>query len=172
MKWFIIAGIVAAALVAFLVFVNPVLIAISSESGSRIESKVSLRDGGIVCELLLQNTKTAHYITELDIQRPVAETMKIGNPEGFRLEALPATKSDEKEWVDNWNRENVRFTGRLEITPGVPVTLFIPAATPALEGLEIRGQFETGKKFGNTISFFTVKPVRQPQDSNPVSSDD
>jgi hypothetical protein len=160
MKWFIIAGIVAAALVALLIVVNPILVAVSSEPGSRIESKVSLQDGGIVCELLLQNAKTDHYVTELDIKRPVAEMMKIGNPDGFRLEALPATESDDKEWVENWNRENVRFTGRFKITPGVAVTLFIPAVTPALEGLEIGGQFETGRKFGNTISFFTVKPSK------------
>ena len=160
MKWFIIAVIVAAVLVAFVVVVNPVLIAVSSGPGPRIESKVSLKDGAIACDLLLRNAKAERYITELKILRSASEMMKIGTPDGFRIEEMPATESDDKEWVKNWNRENVRFIGRLKIAPGVPVTLVIPASTSTLEGLEIGGQFETGKTFGNMISFFTAKPIK------------
>jgi hypothetical protein len=157
MKAVVITAAILVGIIAILFVVNPVLIAVRSGPGPRVEAKLSLREHAVACDLLLRDAKEDRYITELSLPRLVAEKVKIEAPEGFRAQPLEDAKSD-KAWLENWNRENIRFVGRVKIAPSVPALILFPVAIPRLEGLEIRGQYETGKTFGNMISFFHAKP--------------
>lgn len=157
MKKIIIAAVLFAGFALVLLVVNPVLVLIQDGPGSRIESKLSLEADAIVCDLRLRDAKEDRFITELSLSRPVAERLKIAAPAGFRAEPLADAKSD-PAWVENWNRENVRFTGRVRISPDMPLILTFPAAAASLESTEINGRFETGKTFGNVLGFFKARP--------------
>ena len=89
----------------------------------------------LVVELELSGETSGFKITDLNLRRDLAKTLGLTAPEGFEEELLPLEGSELNDpelvrFVDEWNAENIRWRGELEIVPATPIVLRIPASAP------------------------------------------
>ena len=89
----------------------------------------------IVVELELSGETSGYTITELSLGRELATKLGVSAPAGFEEELLPLEEEelDDPEsvrFVNEWNEENRRWTGGLEISPATPLVVRIPATYP------------------------------------------
>ena len=153
MKTFLIIAVVLV-VAAIWVLRRGVLVAVGGPIPA-VSSTVRSAEGALVGELTLSNSTAPHFVTSLSVPRNDAERLQLQPPAGFVAQPLPAEGAD-PAWVEEWNRENLRFVGRLELVPGVPTRLVMPASAAHDHGVTLKGQFENGRRFGGSIGFFSL----------------
>ncbi len=134
---------------------NPGLIMVTSGKLPSVVSSGAWEEKGLRCSLRLENTESSFFVTSLDLDRNTVERAHITPPFEFRAEPMPDDGGD-PEWVESWNRENVRYVGRLELRPNAETELLFPCAVNTGHKVLIKGQFTNGRKFGGSISFFRM----------------
>jgi len=156
MKTLLIALAIIALLVGVLFIANPVLMVLSSGGNPKVKSEAKVSDRELVARLTLTDAKSPMFVVSLVVPRDAADRIGIAAPSGFRVESLVDAKSD-PAWIENWNKENVRYVGKLQVVPESPVEVRFPLKSWQPPPFQIRGQFEAGRTFMNSMSFFHVK---------------
>ncbi len=148
--------VVVVLIVIVLFIINPVLMLVTQAKLPTVKSKAEIRNNSILCVVTLEDAKSPMFVTSLDAPRSLAEKMGLCPPEGFKEKPLQDRRSA-PEWIAKWNKENILFTGKYQIEPNIPVILKFAIKTAPDENLIIKGQFESGRKFGNMVAFFQIK---------------
>jgi hypothetical protein len=161
MKWIIISVCLLGLALFILFLINPMIALAASGPAIQVEAEVKKETNGYRASLKLINTDQVRYLTEFSLDKQTAAASGLKAPVGYRVEPLPYDRS-EQEWTDEWNNENVRFVGSLLLKPNELIELFLPCKDPELAIGKIQCTYETKKKFGNMMSFFTI----------PLSSDE
>ena len=89
----------------------------------------------IVVELDLAGADSKYRITDISVERGLAAVLGLSPPAGFREEPLPLEEEDKTDpatvnFIAEWNAENLRWVCDLEIAPGEPILVRIPATEP------------------------------------------
>jgi hypothetical protein len=156
MMTFLIVFCVLAALFVLLMFVNPVLMVILGGTASRVTSNVEVGSNELVVTLTLCDSESPRYIVSLDMPRTSAEEIGIGAPTDFRVEPLRDSRSD-PDWLEEWNRENIRFTGDVQLAPNTPTVFRFSLMRAPSNRFQIKGQLESGRTFFNSVTIFFIK---------------
>lgn len=137
-----------------LVFVGPA-------SGQQVSAVVARVVPNQQIVLAVNNPDKEQSITDITVPRSVAAQLALSPPAGFAEEPLPLSAAEAKdkelvEFVEQFNRENVRWVGSHLLKPQAVSELVLPARkTESLSGTL---QLEYARKvgFGGSISFFSV----------------
>jgi hypothetical protein len=156
MKKMVIAVAVIAGLLLVLLVVNPLLMVVISGGAPKVESDSRIANGELVARLTLTHSDAPMFVVSFDAPRHAVDKLGLGAPAGFRVEALSDEKSD-PAWLKDWNRDNVRYAGKLQIAPGIPVEVRFPIKSSQATPFRIGGQFEAGRSFMNSMSFFQIR---------------
>src|SRR5204863_183276 len=93
-----------------------------------------------------------HYVTEISMGREWARALGASPPSGFVEEPLIAeTKEDDQAFIDKFNRETVRWVGRLAIPRDQDIFVSIPAQQPRAGSGAIQFQYRYRGKLGGSI---------------------
>jgi len=156
----IIAVVVLVGLLALFVVLNklnPGVVVATSQKLPAISANPRYDESGLVLDLELNHSQKPRYISSLQLDRAAAEAISLQPPTGFIAEPLPQDGKTDSDWVENWNREHVRFVGKLQIDPGTPLSLCFPATGRFDNTFVVKGQFTNGRSFGGSIGFFQAK---------------
>ena len=136
---------------------NPAVVLSSSQKLPALRATPRYEEAGLVLDLELDHSQKPRFISSLQIDRSVAEAISLQAPAGFSAEPLPQDGKTDPAWIDNWNKEHVRYVGKLQIEPGVSQSLHFPAAGQFGDPFVVKGQFTNGRSFGGSIGFFQVQ---------------
>lgn len=137
------------------------LVLITSDTGRKVAGTVKrvIPEQEIILEVI--NNDREHSITEISLSRELVNRLGLSGPAGFREEPLSLTESERNnnemvEFVEEFNRETVRWVGRLALEPNAVTELAVPATSASgLQGyMDI--QYEARVGFGGSISSFRV----------------
>ena len=94
-------------------------------------------------EITLWNVKKDHAITEILMPKDLFVALDARTPEGFRNEPAPVPEGGaERAQLEEQNRLNVRWVGRLLLRPNTGALLSIPAKTPTHGAGTLRLRYE------------------------------
>jgi hypothetical protein len=108
-----------------------------------------------------ESRKNEHRLTVISLPRELAAQLGASAPSGFREEALPLTTEERRDSravaeAAAYDRETLRWTGDLVISPNEPQRIVIPATTATrIEGV-ISLQYETKHGLGGSVAFGRV----------------
>ncbi len=148
-------GVVLALLVVLLIWLSRTAFVFLAPEGAFPEVNArQLEDPSgtaVVVELELSGEKSGYRITDLSLSRHLAQSLGLSAPEDFTEEPLPLASSERDDpeivrFVEQFNAENIRWIGDLEILPATPIVLRIPASDPLAEAgpLDIGYERSTG----------------------------
>jgi hypothetical protein len=132
-------GLVGLIVVLFLIWWsrNPIVFTLPEGLLSEVTARQLDNPAGdaVVVELELSGADSAYKISDLSVTRELASSLGLSPPTGFREEPLPLEEEDKTDsetvaFVAEWNAENLRWVCDLEIAPGEPTVIRIPAAEP------------------------------------------
>lgn len=108
----------------------------------------------------IQNNEHDISITTIEISREIRDTLGLSAPNGFREEALKSEDDDDAElktFVKQFNKENIRYVGNLNMKPNQKIELvFAINSLKSLQG-KINFTYERKVGFGGSISYFSVQ---------------
>ena len=160
-----IVGVAVLLLVGYFVWrfvvVGDALVLITSDSGQKVVANVKrvIPEQEILLEI--NNNDKENSITAISVSRQLVSRLGMSKPSGFREEPLPLTGSDREnretvEFVENFNKENIRWIGSFALAPNTTAELAIPVTSASgLQGY-IDFQYEARVGFGGFISSFRV----------------
>jgi hypothetical protein len=130
----------------------------------RVDVRASMRplqENLIEIEVMTAGAKEGVVITEISMERQLRDALGLTPPAGFRAEPLPLEdreSGDEQaaEFVAKYNRERVRYTGQLLVTPGTPALLRFPVEHAGMARGQIELQHERKIGVGGSIGFVSV----------------
>ncbi len=174
-----IVGIAVLILVAYFVwrFVirGDALVLVTPDAGGRVTAVVKrvVPDKEIVIEI--SNNSKANRITEISLSRAFAAQLGLSEPSGFRAETLPLSEGERKnremaEYVEKYNKEEIRWVGNLALAPNAKTELVFPAKSASALTGEIRFQYEAKVGLGGSISWFRVNLAEQASNKAPRPS--
>jgi hypothetical protein len=122
----------------------------------------SSEKGPIEIEVTAAGSQDGVVITDIDMDRSLRDTLGLSPPAGFTLEPLAVEdreKGDNRavEYVAKYNREKVRYAGRLSVGPNTPALLRFSAERPNAASGQIRLQHERKIGVGGSIGFVSVR---------------
>ena len=112
--------------------------------------------------MTLAGTDKPHSVTQISMPRDLARVLGVRPPSGFSEQLLPLDERSKNnaemvKFVEEYNRDTLRWVGSLSLPPGEPVTLMIPAQAPQGGNGKISFQYEwRGKVLGGSMSSFTA----------------
>ena len=153
------------------------LVLITSDTGNRVTAVVKRVVKGKQIVIEINNNHKENRITEITIPRSVASQLGISEPAGFKVAALPLTDDDKKsqetsEFVEQFNEENLRWTGSFTLAPDAKVELAIPSALASPLTGTMGFQYETKVGFGGSISSFRVNLAEQDNKLGDIATTD
>lgn len=165
-----IIGVIVLLLVAYFVWrfvvAGDPLVLVTQDSGDRVTAVVKRVIPAEALVIAISNNNKENRITQISMLRSVAQKLGVSEPSGFKTEELPLTEDDRKntetvDFVKQYNIENLRWVGSLELAPNAATELVIPAtAVPPISGI-IDFQYEARVGFGGSISFFRLNLAEQ-----------
>lgn len=116
--------------------------------------------GRLDVRMTLEGTDRAVAITSITVPRAVRDSLELEPPAGFTEEPLPhdpgETDAEARQFVEDFNEENVRFVGHFELSPGEARTLSFPAQDPDGGSGRIELGWERSIGVGGGGGFFRV----------------
>jgi len=112
--------------------------------------------------MTLAGTDKPHSVTQISMPRDLARVLGVRPPSGFSEQLLPLDERSKNnaemlKFVEEYNRDTLRWVGSLSLPPGESVTLMIPAQAPQGGTGKISFQYEwRGKVLGGSMSSFTA----------------
>jgi hypothetical protein len=143
------------------VVVGDGLVVITSDSRQKVVANVKqvIPEESILLEI--SNNDTENSITEISVSRQLVNRLGLSEPPGFREVPLPLAESDREdketvEFVEEFNKETIRWVGSFVLEPNSATELAIPATSASdLQGY-MDFQYEARVGFGGSLSFFRV----------------
>jgi hypothetical protein len=160
-----IIGIILLVVVAYFVWRFAIrgdgLVLLSAGSDKKVSASLKevIPNQALVIEI--DNNNKQNFVTVTSMPRELAESTGGSPPEGFAVERMPPSEIGQEdqemvEYVKNYNLQNVRWSGNLELTPNGLTELRIPVTSTAELAGRINFQYEAKVGFGGSISFFSV----------------
>jgi hypothetical protein len=133
------------------------LAVVTGPSPLKLEATTALEDGALACTVRLTGADAPLFIESLSAARAEAEAIGLGAAAGLAPTPLPATPRDDAEWVAQWNRDNVRYAGRVELPPGVPVRIVFPLSGDVSTPLLLQATVTNGRRFLGSMRFLRIR---------------
>ncbi len=102
-----------------------------------------------------------HRITEISLERSLAQSLGLQTPSGFTIEDLPLSGKEQNDpamraFVADYNRDNLRWVGSFELAAeGESELLFPLSASEPVSGI-LRFTVETRLGAGKSMTFLQV----------------
>ena len=166
----IIAGVLIVGVVAFIFwFARHPIVFLTKGPGKTVTASVLPDEPSrsLKVTMALAGTEKPHSVTQISMPRALAQALGLRAPSGFSEQLLPldeGTKNNPEmvKFVEEFNRDTLRWVGSLPLPPREAVTLMIPAQTPRGGTGKISFQYEwRGKVLGGSISSFTATLTNQ-----------
>ncbi len=158
-------GVILAPVAAFLFWWsrNPIVFTVPEGLMAEVVARqLEDADGDeLVVELELMGEGDSYRITEVSLERQLADRLGLSPPEGFREEPLTLEEEDRSDpetvrFVTEWNAENVSWVCDLEIVAGVPIVVRIPAANAGADSGVLSISYESVSVLGGHWSSTTL----------------
>ena len=130
---------------------------VTGPSPLKLSAAASVEAGALVCTIELTGSDRPLFLESLSARRADAEAIGLGAPAGLIPAPLPATPRDDAEWVAQWNRDNVRFAGRIVLPPAQPVRIVFPLAGDPSRSLLLKGTVTNGRRFMGSMRFLHIQ---------------
>lgn len=137
------------------------LVLLSADTGKKVSARLkeTIPNDSLVIEI--DNNDKANFVTVISMPRDLAETMGASPPEGFKVERMPLSDSEQSdeetvEYAKNYDLQTVRWSGNLQLVPDEITELRIPMARTTGVAGRIDFQYESKVGFGGSISFFSL----------------
>lgn len=151
---------------------NPIVFTVPEGLLSEVTARQLDNPAGdaIVVELELSGADSVYKITDLSVNRELADSLGLSPPTGFREERLPLEEEDKTdaetvEFVTEWNAENLRWECNLEIAPDEPIVIRIPATEPLAASGPLSISYEQVSTLGGHWSS-TMLVVNEPAEAD------
>ena len=127
----------------------------------KVSATAKAVEKAIEVEVVATGSGDGAVITVIDMERSLRDALGLSPPAGFTAAPMPldAREKDDKEaaaYVEKYNREKVRYAGRLAVAPGAPTVLRFAAERPDAASGVIHLQHERKIGMGGSISFTSV----------------
>jgi hypothetical protein len=163
MKTWIIVGVVIVVVWMLLRRLSGYGLAVTTgPSPLKLAAASAVEAGALVCTIELTGCDRPLFLESLSTRRTDADAIGLGTPAGLALVPLPATPRDDAEWVAQWNRDNVRFAGRIVLPPGQPVRIVFPLAGDPSRSLLLQGTVTNGRRFMGSMRFLRIQHGEAP----------
>jgi hypothetical protein len=152
----IVAGFFALAIVAFIFWFARHPIVFTAPVTTKLTASASRDEGAHVirCTLRFTGSSRPHTVTEIKMLRESAEALGATPPSGFTEQRLVAeSKNEDQEFIEKFNRENIRWVGQLPVPRDQDVVISIPVQKPGAGRGAIHFQYEHRGRFGGSIQF-------------------
>ncbi len=135
----IILAVIVVVVVGFYILSRIVLVAMISGAGPagdvQTEILESTPETGLRIRLELIETDSELTITTISMPRHVASDLGASPPDGFiethlKPEGREANDPESMKFINEWNQENIQWTGQQSLTPNEVLVFVIPASSP------------------------------------------
>jgi hypothetical protein len=160
MKYFILIAVIAIAYFIwhFVVQNNPIVI-MMNDSGKRVSGNIIVPIIENKLKIEIDNNEHENFIKDIKIPRSLYNEFNIKVPDGFKESPLKHEKTDDQEmidFVDEFNKDTVRFEGNFELLPDeITTMIFLIKDDSNLKG-ELTFGYEHKVGFGGSSSSFSV----------------
>lgn len=145
------------------------LVLVTQDTGKSVSGllKSVIPGKGLLIEIA--NNGKERRITQISVPRSVASQLGLAEPSEFRIEELPLTEGEKKNnemvaFVNQYNKETLRWVGELTLPAESKTEFSIPASTVSPLAGSIDFQYEAKVGLGGSISQFRVDLAEQRQD--------
>ena len=154
--------VVGVVVLLFVAYVGWVLYQVASTIDIRPLAQAAVLSDKIQVTVTFAEADTEHQISEVIFPRELGESLGIGPPTGLTL--TPYTIDDTGDpsseewvrWVEDSNRENLRWAGSIALKPDQSTSLDFPIVEMVAGEGVLRFQYERKLGMGSQISFFNV----------------
>jgi hypothetical protein len=160
--WIIVGVVVVAAWLLLRRLSRYGLAMVTASSPLMLSAEAIVEARALVCTIELKGSDRPLFVESLSARRADAEAIGLGTPSGLALEPLPATPRDDAEWVAQWNRDNVRFVGRIVLPPGHPARITFPLAGDPSRSPLLLGTVTNGRRFMDSMRFLRIQHGEAP----------
>jgi len=128
-------------------------------------TRVTVLSNKIRVTVTLPSADAEYQITQALFPRELGERLGIAAPPGFRAvpytldDAGRPTNDDAKNWVEESNRNDIRWLGSVPLQPDMSTTLNFPIRGPANGEGALSFQYERKDGMGGQTSFIVVPVI-------------
>lgn len=138
------------------------LVLITPDSGKKVTAVVKRIDPGKELVVEVDNNSKESRITQIVLSRDLVAQLGMSAPAGFKEELLPLTEAEMKDqdsvaFVENYNRENIRWVGTHVVAPDTKGEIIFPITKAADVTGFILFQYEAKWGIGGSISSFRAR---------------
>ena len=170
----IILAVIVALVIGFYILSRIVLVATIPGAGPagdvETETLESTPETGLRIRLTLVETDTEQTISTISMPRQLANDLGASPPDGFiedplKPEGREANDPESMKFINEWNQENIQWTGQQPLTPNEELVFVIPATSPSAGNGHIQFQYGRQGRLGGVIAGFGVNlgdPASEP----------
>lgn len=132
-----------------------------------IRAMVSRVEPGQALVIAIEHPGQTQRLVEISLPRALSARLGLSPPPGFRPESLPLTPAEQAdpamvEFARQYNDEQLRWVGSLELSVGDSTELVLPMQAQALDAGQLRLQLEAGGRWGGIRTAIPVSLTPEP----------